>query len=673
MGFADFTNHKSETQAIIEKHKNDFTSDTVKTYLASKGGYKAYVRSLGGVFAKYADFTGKVTTYQQLAEIGDYVWGLYDIWGVDYSNGCSYVFRENRYKAYAGADSCFYKQEKPVARFAVNYAALSFANGTDVPGIDEMLGNPDKYYAVTNCGQGVVQMLKKAGLCPMTFPDPAEYPEYWRTHGYPYSLIKNTGDLKPGDVLYFFNKKLANRSSITKLNNWHDGGFHTAIVGEMTSDGYILYDSGHAYTYYGEFRNVRKFSEAPYQWAADWIGIRFNFGLKEEQVDISKFNDVQLAQKVWNGELGSGDARKKALGSRYQSVQHLVDLGKDKINEILGKKTDAEKIVVLAAAQIGMDGTLPWALSGYKDEWCSEFVWYCATCLGLTANGKMPKADTCPKAHSFYKAKGQLFKKSQYKPKPGDIAYFGNDGTMHTAIVESFDGKTLVTIDGNQYQNGGNYLTSRVGRCTTNINGSWIWGFANPLNSGMESMTDIHLAIKVLEGTYGSGDARKAYLGDRYAAVQKIVDAELKNASVADAIISLLAQEVLTGYWGSGDNRKNALTDAGYDYAKVQAKVNELVASQNKTKNGWLKENGVWHYYKNNVKLTGWQKLAWAGGTNWFYFTADGTKVTGLQYLEYSAQKSFYFFDDNGAMQTGKINLAVEIEPSGRFKSVTKK
>ena len=47
-----------------------------------------------------------------------------------------------------------------------------------MPGVDEMLGNPNKYYAVVNCGQGVVQMLKKAGLCPKSFPDPAEYPKY---------------------------------------------------------------------------------------------------------------------------------------------------------------------------------------------------------------------------------------------------------------------------------------------------------------------------------------------------------------------------------------------------------------------------------------------------------------------------------------------------------------
>ena len=287
MGFG-FKAHKAETQKIIDAHCNDFTYPNAKAFLAKKGGYSAYLKSLGGVFAKYEGFTGKIKTYTELSEIGDYVWGLYDLWGVDYSNGYSYTFRENRYKAYDGAKGAYYPQEKPVGRFAVNYSAFSFANKNDLPTVDKMLSDcaeGGKYYAVTNCGQGVVQMLKKAGLCPANFPDPAEYPQYWKEHGYPYTLIKNTKDLRIGDVLYFFNKPLANRATRTTLSNWESGGFHTAIVGEMTTDGYVLYDSGHAYTYYGQFRNFRKYTDKPYQWAEDWIGIRFDFGLTGGQMN----------------------------------------------------------------------------------------------------------------------------------------------------------------------------------------------------------------------------------------------------------------------------------------------------------------------------------------------------------------------------------------------------
>lgn len=38
-------------------------------------------------------------------------------------------------------------------------------------------------------------------------------------------------------------------------------------------------------------------------------------------------SDEELARRVWTGEFGNGDARKQALGSRYNAVQALVDKG----------------------------------------------------------------------------------------------------------------------------------------------------------------------------------------------------------------------------------------------------------------------------------------------------------------------------------------------------------
>lgn len=38
-------------------------------------------------------------------------------------------------------------------------------------------------------------------------------------------------------------------------------------------------------------------------------------------------NDEELARRVWAGEFGDGDARKEALGSRYDAVQALVNKG----------------------------------------------------------------------------------------------------------------------------------------------------------------------------------------------------------------------------------------------------------------------------------------------------------------------------------------------------------
>ncbi|MBQ9141165.1 MAG: LysM peptidoglycan-binding domain-containing protein [Lachnospiraceae bacterium] len=48
--------------------------------------------------------------------------------------------------------------------------------------------------------------------------------------------------------------------------------------------------------------------------------------------------------------------------------------------------------------------------------------------------------------------------------------------------------------------------------------------------------------------------------------------------------IDELAKEVLAGKWGNGNDRKNALTNAGYNYSAVQARVNELVKGSSESK-----------------------------------------------------------------------------------------
>lgn len=49
------------------------------------------------------------------------------------------------------------------------------------------------------------------------------------------------------------------------------------------------------------------------------------------------------------------------------------------------------------------------------------------------------------------------------------------------------------------------------------------------------------------------------------------------SAGTQKKSVTELAKEVIAGKWGNGTDRKNRLTQAGYDYAAVQAKVNELM------------------------------------------------------------------------------------------------
>lgn len=98
-------------------------------------------------------------------------------------------------------------------------------------------------------------------------------------------------------------------------------------------------------------------------------------------------------------------------------------------------------------------------------------------------------------------------------------------------------------------------------------------------SSGGSSVDIDQLARDVIAGKYGNGEARKAALGSNYAAVQARVNEMLGagGSTGGGKSIDQLAREVIRGDWGNGADRKNRLTAAGYDYAAVQARVNQLL------------------------------------------------------------------------------------------------
>lgn len=66
-------------------------------------------------------------------------------------------------------------------------------------------------------------------------------------------------------------------------------------------------------------------------------------------------------------------------------------------------------------------------------------------------------------------------------------------------------------------------------------------------------------------------------------------------------------------------------------------------------KNGWVKENRNWYYYKSNAKQTGWQKV----DGKWYYLNANGVMQT-YWYLE---NGKYYFLGANGSVRTGWQNI----------------
>ena len=91
------------------------------------------------------------------------------------------------------------------------------------------------------------------------------------------------------------------------------------------------------------------------------------------------------------------------------------------------------------------------------------------------------------------------------------------------------------------------------------------------------------IAKEVLAGKWGNGAERKKRLteaGYEYAVIQRMVNALKKQGEAkvtTKKSLTTVAEEVLAGKWGNGASRKKKLVAAGYDYAKVQKKVNELL------------------------------------------------------------------------------------------------
>lgn len=72
--------------------------------------------------------------------------------------------------------------------------------------------------------------------------------------------------------------------------------------------------------------------------------------------------------------------------------------------------------------------------------------------------------------------------------------------------------------------------------------------------------------------------ANKACPGDYiYKRLGKIAAEVNARLNKSDEMIDHIAQEVIQGLWGNGPERKERLTKAGYDYAIIQKRVNELM------------------------------------------------------------------------------------------------
>lgn len=153
-----------------------------------------------------------------------------------------------------------------------------------------------------------------------------------------------------------------------------------------------------------------------------------------------QFSQEQAAAHGWSGY---GDPEYVPHVMRYYS-------GGGWFLELFGNG----QIVTIAKSQLGNEGGQKfWSWYGFssREEWCACFVSWCADQAGMIQNGTVPKFSLCTEGVNWFQTQGK-WKSGGSVPTPGTIIFFdwNHDGASdHVGIVESCDGTTVRTVEGN--------------------------------------------------------------------------------------------------------------------------------------------------------------------------------------------------------------------------------
>lgn len=245
------------------------------------------------------------------------------------------------------------------------------------------------------------------------------------------------------------------------------------------------------------------------------------------------------------------------------------------------------------------EGTFPRGTKmSYSWAWCACTWSALAVKLGYT--DIMPIEISCYYIIERAKAMGIWVENDAYVPSPGDAVIYdwddngigdntGNPDHIGTVETVNASAGTFTVIEGN--------YSNAVKRRTMGINGKFIRGFICPryditgeipTPSYTKKSTE-EIAKEVIAGRWGTGDTRRTALtnaGYDYATIQNKVNELLKSGDTtapAKKSVDTIADEVLQGIWGNGDTRKKKLEAAGYNYSEVQNAVNRKVKGSTKS------------------------------------------------------------------------------------------
>lgn len=235
----------AEDKAIIAA--NHVTAKTYDAQMEKAGGFRAYVKGLGGIFEKVYAVNTKVTTVQELHERMRFVCGLMAIFRFCYWNGTTWWYWMN------SAAKAFYSSK---------VTNKGCRGGT----IYQLCHGDGGRLRITNCNYGVDTLLRSCGM-------------YELKH----TTVTSKSKLVPGDTIDLYRKS--------------DGKWHHVVMVHSISDGKIwCCDFGNRFIKTGKPLHYMSLTgtTAGGEYGTDsWKG-RHRLTLKKE-VTIPMLNGIDIA------------------------------------------------------------------------------------------------------------------------------------------------------------------------------------------------------------------------------------------------------------------------------------------------------------------------------------------------------------------------------------------
>ena len=222
-------NIRKETKAIINDHRTDFYYNNFHSKISKFGGYKKYLKkTLGGVFAKYANKKIKVKTAADFQEAAEYVWGLWTIWGTDYDNNRVHHSWRKGNSWNGGKSDGFY----------TGLAGRGNIHGYGTGSINTILSKSTNIR--TNCNTAVNTFRSTTNLKKIGGATALSHHLSMSKVG----KITKVNKLRVGDIVHFFHGD----------GTW----YHVALVGEVYKDYVVLYDGGSRFIESGNYKKLTK-------------------------------------------------------------------------------------------------------------------------------------------------------------------------------------------------------------------------------------------------------------------------------------------------------------------------------------------------------------------------------------------------------------------------------